>query len=284
MNHASFSTLLPERALIDVSGADAESFLQGLLSCDVKKVGGDKASLGALLSPQGKFLFDFFLFKDGGDFLLDTEAARADELIKKLSMYRLRAKVSIARREGWGVMACVGDKPESFPATLAFADPRHEAMGWRVYGPAENLPPASGASRDYDTLRLSLGLPDGSRDAVVDRTILLENGYDRMGGVDFAKGCYVGQEVTARSRHRGELRKYLFQVASDSPLPPKGTPLLAGGEVIGEMRSSCGVTGLALIRTELMEKAQNEGLTVTADGAQLRISFPWWHAREEKGA
>lgn len=284
MSKTVFSALLPGRALISIGGVDAEPFLQGLLSCDVRKVSGDTASLGALLSPQGKFLFDFFLFKDGEDFLLDAEEERADELIKKLSMYRLRAKVSIMRREGWNVLALVGLPPASAPGALVFADPRHAAMGWRLYGPLESLRPANGAFEDYDTLRLTLGLPDGSRDAVAERTILLENGYDHMGGVDFAKGCYVGQEVTARSRHRGELRKYLFQVASDSPLPPKGTPVMAGENAIGEMRSSCGGLGLALMRTDLMEAAKKEGLAVTAHDAALRISSPWWHAREEARA
>lgn len=270
MDHAPFYARLRDRAVLAVSGADAAAFLQGLVSCDVRKSAEETAVLGALLSPQGKFLFDFFLLKRGDAFLLDTEAARAEELLKKLAMYRLRAAVEIALREDVGVIAAVG---VDTPPPGAVADPRHPAMGWRLYG--EDAPPdmREGSREAYETLRISLGLPDGSRDAEIGRTILLENGYDKLGGVDFAKGCYVGQEVTARSRHRGELRKYLFIVKGEAPLPEAGTELTAGGRGAGVMRSSCGGLGLALLHADRL----GEGIPVLAAGRRVEIFPPWWH-------
>lgn len=275
MHHTPVSVFLPDRAVVSVTGKEAASFLQGLVSCDVNKIKPGQASLGALLSPQGKFLFDFFLIRDGEGFLLDTQQGRVEELLKKLAMYRLRAAVEIVRREDIQVMAVLGNVPSVEEGAVKVADPRHEAMGWRVYttGKIET----TGEFAAYDKFRLALGLPDGIRDAVVERSLLLENGYDKMGGVDFAKGCYVGQEVTARSKHRGELRKYLFIVKGEAPLPEAGTELKAGQQVAGVMRSSCDGIGLALMRTDVLRAAGEEGTRVEAEGRELDIIAPWWH-------
>lgn len=274
MNNNSYYVRLDDRAVIAVSGADAAGFLQGLVSCDVRRATEGQAVLGALLSPQGKFLFDFFLLKQGEGYLLDTEAARAEELLKKLKMYRLRAAVDMALRDDIKVSAFIGHIPPE--NGLAVPDPRHPEMGWRLYDDLHerSVSRSEWKTKDaYEALRISLGLPDGSRDAEIDRTILLENGYDKLGGVDFAKGCYVGQEVTARSKHRGELRKYLFIVKGEAPLPPAGTELMAGEQAVGVMRSSRGGIGLALLRTDKLIG----GHPVLAAGKPIEITPPWWH-------
>lgn len=276
MHHTPVSVFLPDRAVVSVTGKEAASFLQGLVSCDVNKIKPGQASLGALLSPQGKFLFDFFLIRDGEGFLLDTQQGRVEELLKKLAMYRLRAAVEIVRREDIQVMAVLGNAPSVEEGAVKVADPRHEAMGWRVYttGKIET----TGEFAAYDKFRLALGLPDGIRDAVVERSLLLENGYDKMGGVDFAKGCYVGQEVTARSKHRGELRKYVCIVRAAQSLPPTGTEIHAAGKAIGEMRSSQGTIGLALVRTDMLAAARSENQPITSANQPVEITSPWWHS------
>lgn len=275
-----YFVLLSDRAVLKVMGAEAQGFLQGLVSCDVKKAQADHAMLGALLSPQGKFLFDFFVLKKGEDFYLDTQAHRAEELLRKLSMYRLRAAVELSICAQWQVAACVSEAlPSVEGGVIQARDGRHPQMGWRVYG--EQLQCAAvpqGSATDYDTLRLTLGLPDGNRDAVIDKTILLENGYDQMGGVDFAKGCYVGQEVTARSKHRGELRKYLCIVRAAQTLPVMGTEIYAGDKAIGEMRSSQGTLGLALVRTDMLALARSENQPITIASQPVDIASPWWHS------
>lgn len=270
---------LPGRALLAVRGADAATFLQGLVSCDVRRAGVGRALLGALLTPQGKFLFDFFLVGAEDGFLLDAEASRVDELLKKLRMYRLRAAVEIERLEGWVVTAVLGQAaPGAVKESVVVADPRHPAMGWRIYSPVTTIPAdvSTGTFEEYEKRRISLGLPDGSRDAVVEKTLLLENGYDKMGGVDFAKGCYVGQEVTARTKHRGELKKYLFIVKSTAPLPETGAEIQAEGRAAGELRSSIGVLGLALLRTDML------GGLLSVGGQPLQVITPWWHAAERE--
>ncbi len=274
-----YFVLLSGRAVLKVTGADAESFLQGLFSCDVKKAREGHAMLGALLSPQGKFLFDFFVLKKGEDFYLDTQAHRAEELVRKLCMYRLRAAVEIGFCPQWQVAAYVGDVLPTVPSGVITArDDRHPQIGWRAYGEQPEFTAIPhGNMVDYETLRLTLGLPDGDRDAVADKTILLENGYDQMGGVDFTKGCYVGQEVTARSKHRGELRKYLCIVRASQPLPGLGAGVHAAGKAIGEMRSSQGMLGLALVRTDMLAAARRENQPITIAGLPVEITSPWWH-------
>jgi folate-binding protein YgfZ len=287
MTNAPYYVPLDDRAVISVRGADAASFLQGLVSCDVRRAAAGRAVLGALLSPQGKFLFDFFLLQHGEGFLLDTEAVRVEEFLRKLNMYRLRAAVEIAIVEELRVVAFVGQSPPdisteavvhsaerpdiSTEAVVRSAERPEEKAG--ASGENQNGTP-EGSRDDYEILRISLGLPDGSRDAEIERTILLENGYDKLGAVDFTKGCYVGQELTARSKHRGELRKYLFIVRGIAPLPEAGTELTAGEQTVGVMRSSCGDLGLALLRTDRLA----ENIPVWAGGRPMEIIPPWWHS------
>src|SRR5213082_1894489 len=250
--------ILDSRGILAVSGPDRRAFLQGLVSNDVEKVAPDRAVYAALLTAQGKYLHDFIMATAGDAIWLDAEAARLADLKRRLSMYRLRAKVAIDDLADLAVAAVFGEGarealglPEQagaarpFREGLAFADPRLAALGARVILPRDQLRAALEgvglAETDlagYDRHRLSLGVPDGSQDLLVEKSILLESGFDELNGVDWQKGCYVGQELTARTKYRGLIKKRLFPVRIDGPAPPPGTIINGDGKEAGEMRSS----------------------------------------------
>lgn len=283
---------LTDRAVIRLAGNDAPGFLQGLITNDIEKAAPGRSIWAALLSPQGKYLFDFFIVKSDQGFLLDTNAARADELIKKLSAYKLRANVAIERmdlqvhallneaaHENVGLPGSAG-AATVFQGMPAFVDPRWVPLGVRLFSngtPPLPFPTLAATRENYQRLRIMHGIPEGSEDATIDRTIILENGYDALGAIDYTKGCYVGQEVIARTTHRGVMRKRLFCVEADAHLPPFGTEITAGAVPIGEMRSSCGHVGLAVIRLEEWEKAQHDHIKPNAGTIQLVIHPPEWH-------
>ncbi|MGE0717933.1 MAG: folate-binding protein YgfZ, partial [Alphaproteobacteria bacterium] len=220
---------LESRAVLTVSGPDRRAFLQGLVSNDVERAGPGRAIHAAFLTPQGRYLHDLFIVEQGETLLLDVEAARRQDLLKRLSLYRLRSKVTLADAAGdWRVSALIGPGaatalglPEEAGAAaplgdgVAFVDPRLPALGLRAILPAtaDAIPGfAAGSFADYDRLRLGLGVPDGSRDLPVEKAILLETGFDELNGVDWKKGCYMGQELTARTKYRGLVRKRLMPV------------------------------------------------------------------------
>jgi folate-binding protein YgfZ len=221
MSAPSFS-LVPHRAVIAVGGPDRVDFLQGLISNDTTKVAPGRAIWAALLTPQGRFLNDMFVADGGGDtLLLETERERTPALAKKLSLYKLRSKVTVEDRSAAMEVAVVfGPDAEKMPpiaGATAFVDPRLPELGTRVLAPAgqaATLLAARGCIdaplAAYDALRLELGVPDGSRDLIVDRALLLENGFDELNGVDWQKGCYMGQELTARTKYRALIRKRLL--------------------------------------------------------------------------
>ena len=240
---------LPHRAVLSVTGEDRVSYLQGLVSNDVAMAGPGRAVWAALLTPQGKWLADFFIFAEPGRLLLDVEAAQAEDLIRRLTRFRLRARVTVEPDRlqvyaGWD-----GPVPD---AALAAPDPRLLEAGWRML--ASNLPssdrPVSADADDYDAHRLSLGLPDGSRDMEVDKSVLLEAGFDELSGVSWTKGCYMGQELTARTKYRGLLKRRLVPVSASAELPPPGTPVTRNGAEVGSLRSRHGSIGLALLRID----------------------------------
>lgn len=253
--------LLPQRAVLRLDGPDRVEFLQGLISNDVRKVRPDHALWAAMLTPQGKFLFDMFLIADGESLLLEVEAARAEALVKKLSLYKLRSKISISRAEGWRVFALLPPEQAPVGTGIAFTDPRDAALGQHWLLPPDTPLPAGVQELDFavwDNARITLGLPDGSRDLVPEQALLLENRFEVLNGVDFDKGCYMGQELTARTKYRALIRKSLFPVrASDgtTPLPDPGTPILSGEDEVGTMRSHCGSIGLATLRLEALPQA-----------------------------
>jgi folate-binding protein YgfZ len=268
-------TLLPDRGVLEVAGEDRVSFLQGLISNDVAEAAPGRAVWAALLTPQGKWLADFFIFADGGAerLLLDCEREQAPTLAARLGRFRLRSRVSLrdasdefAVHAGWGGAAV----PEG---VVAAPDPRLAEAGWRALASAPLLLGADATPEDWDRHRLGLGLPDGSRDLAAEQTVLLEAGFDELHGISWTKGCYMGQELTARTRYRGLLKRRLVPVAVDGPLPPRGTPVRSGDAELGEMRSGRDGVGMALLRLEALD-----GRALRCGDATLRPRVPAWMA------
>ena len=302
----SYFVRLEDRGVLSIAGEDRVTFLQGLVSNDVRKVSPERAIYSALLTPQGKFLHDFFLAEHDGGFLLDCEAERRDDLRQRLGRYRLRSKVQIADvTEQFAAAALIG--PEAAPAVglaarergkgvpvgegIAFVDPRLSELGVRLI-----LPRASGAATlaglalpegtaaDYDRRRVSLGVPAGSRDMPVDKAFLLESGFDELDGVDWQKGCYVGQELTARTKYRGLVRKRLLPVRIEGPAPEPGTPVMLGEKHAGDMRSAHDGLGLALLRLETVTLVERGEGVLTAGAARLQPYRPDWMRLPEPGS
>ena len=283
MSAASFS-LLPHRAVLAVSGPDRVDFLQGLISNDSTKAAPGRAIWAALLTPQGRFLNDMFVADGGNDtLLLETERERAPALARKLSLYKLRSKVSVEDRSAALEVAAVfgpgAEAATSLSGAVAFPDPRLAALGVRVIAPAgaaAGLLAGFGVSpapfEAYDALRLELGVPDGSRDLLVEKALLLENGFDELNGVDWQKGCYMGQELTARTKYRALIRKRLLPVKIEGTLPPPGTSVVDDGQEVGEMRSGSGGRGLALLRLD----AVKAGHALQAGDAKIVPQIPAW--------
>ena len=223
------------RSVIRVGGEEARHFLQGLVTNDVAKL--DKGLVyAAMLTPQGKYLADFFMVPDGQDVLIDVDASLADGLFQRLSMYKLRSPVSLTR-EDTNVICGTGPVPEG-----AFADPRDVSMGWRGYGAGFDASPA-----DWDALRVAACIPETGIELGPD-TFILEAGFDRLNGVDFRKGCYVGQEVTARMRHKTELRKGLALVAINGAANPGAEITTPEGKAAGTLHTRSGDKAIAYLR------------------------------------
>lgn len=290
--------LLDARGLVTVGGADAAEFLQGLISNDIRQVSAERAMWAALLTPQGKYLHDFFVTLIGGVYHLDCEKPRLMDLGQRLSRYKLRAKIDLGIADGHVVAAMPGEgalKLLGLPAEpgtaraveggIVYVDPRLAAVGARAVlpkGSAEATLQGLGfrpvALDTYETLRLDCGLPDGSRDLVVEKSILLESNFDELHGVDWNKGCYMGQELTARTKYRGLVKKRLLPVTVEGAAPPPGTPVLLDGKDAGEMRTAADGRGLALLRLEQLDKAlQGEGQLKAGD-ATLTPRKPDWAA------
>jgi hypothetical protein len=289
--------MLADRGVLALHGGDTRAFLQGLISSDVAQIHENRAGYGALLTPQGKFLFDFFIVQEADRLLLETEGARLDQLLRRLLMYRLRSKVDLEDISArFAVAALIGeavagllDLPEHPGAArvldqgLVFVDPRLAGLGARALLPSDrarallaelDLEEVERAA--YERLRLTLGVPDGSRDLVVEKATLLESGFEELNGVDFAKGCFVGQELTARMKYRGLVRKRLMPVTFAGPPPPPGTIIRLGEREAGEMRSGIDGQGLALLRLEQVEKARAQGAPLMAGATEIRPVAPGW--------
>lgn len=296
---------LEDRGVLEITGADARPFLQGLISNDVEKVGVDAAIYAAFLTPQGKYLHDFFIVELGGALLLDCEKERLADLKRRLGMYRLRSKVTLADRTddfavaaliGEGVAGRVGLPDERagaavpFAGGVAYVDPRLPAIGVRLIVPGDGVDAALGGiglpalgKPDYERCRIRLGLPDGSRDMETEKAILLENGFDELHGVDWEKGCYLGQELTARTKYRGLIKKRLLPVTVEGPLPASGTPVVFDGKEIGEIRSGSGDVAVALIRVAALNQAASTGAAFTAGDARVQPAIPAWAVFQKEG-
>lgn len=269
--------LLPDRGVVELAGPDRVAFLQGLVSNDVATIPAGGAAWAALLTPQGKWLADFFVIPAGEVLLLDVERAQAAGLVQRLSRFRLRSKVTLRdASDDWHVHAAWGVAPAA--SGLVVPDPRLAEAGWRVLSPTPL--PADATAEDYDRHRLALGLPDGSREMEAEKSVLLEGGFDELHGVSWSKGCYMGQELTARTRYRGLLKRRLVPVDVEGPLPAPGTRLAdSTGAEQGEMRSGRDGQGMALIRLDALDRAP-----FRAGEALLTPRIPGWMrlpAREE---
>ncbi|UWQ50858.1 folate-binding protein [Leisingera caerulea] len=225
---------MSDRRILRLSGSDAKSFLQGLVTNNVDRL-GDGLVYAALLTPQGKYIADFFLAADGDAVLLDVETSLAEGLLKRLNMYRLRADVQVEMTE-LQVMRGTGAAPEG-----ALADPRHPAMGWRLYGTE-----GGDDGSDWDAIRVAHCIPETGVELGPD-SYILEAGFEDLNGVDFRKGCYVGQEVTARMKHKTELRKG-FRTVEVEGSAPVGTEITAGGKPVGTLFTQSGGKGIAYLR------------------------------------
>lgn len=244
-----FYVSLKNRGLLHIEGEDRYDFLQGLISQDAHKVKQDKIAYSCLLTPQGKFLHDFFIIEGDGFILLDCEGAeRADDLYERLNKYRLRADVFLSVEHEHTVYAIFGDE------TLGLPDPRHFKLGRRSFEKPD-LPEMP--FEEWDKERIALGIPDGSRDMEVERSTLLECNIDKFNGVDWDKGCYMGQELTARMHHRNLGKKHLYTIQSDAPLPAPFADIHIDGTLAGNMRSSCGNIGLALLKDDAAERIKD---------------------------
>jgi folate-binding protein YgfZ len=294
-------TILEHRAVLTLAGPDVRGFLQGIVSNDVERVSTDRALWSAFLTPQGKFLYEFFLVErpaaeDGMTlFWLECEAERRADLLRRLKMYKLRAKVelsdagedlAVAALFGPGVSEALGlaaeqpGRARDFAGGVAFLDPRLGELGARALVPragADVALQAAGFAESgieaYDGLRIGLGVPDGSRDLEVEKSLLLESGFDELNGLDWDKGCYMGQELTARTRYRGLTKKRLLPVAIDGPVPEPGTVIRCGEREAGVLRSTADGRGLALLRLEYLAE---DAAPLTAGEARLTAAKPDW--------
>jgi folate-binding protein YgfZ len=270
--------LLKGRGVLRVRGAEARKYLQGLITNDIGKAQGGNAIHAGLLSPQGKILFDFFVVPEGDGFLVDVAQDKADELMQRLTFYRLRAQVEIAAEPSLAVAAAWGGTPRLAEGGILYADPRLAELGFRMLVPkstaATDFGCTAAAEEDYAAHRILLGVPEGGRDYAFGDAFPHEALFDQLNGVDFAKGCYVGQEVVSRMEHRGTARKRIVPVEAEASLPASGTSVEADGAAIGALGSVSGASGLALIRLDRAEEALAGGKQLTAGGIRLALRRP----------
>ncbi|PWV98755.1 hypothetical protein DFR52_10444 [Hoeflea marina] len=263
---------LSHRTVIHIGGDAAGDFLERLVTSDVDHLAEGRVAPSALLTPQGKILFDFLISRrPGGGFVADIRADQADDFIRRLTMYRLRAAVTLSRDDSLTVSA--GWDEAALPGALADARFPQQAGVVRIYGPV----PARQADVDaWDRIRIVHGVAESGQDYALADAFPHDVLMDRNGGVDFRKGCFVGQEVVSRMQHRGTARRRLVLVESTLPLPPAGTPVMAGERAAGQLGSVEGSCGLAVVRTDRVAEALAESLPLTADGTVVSLALPAW--------
>jgi tRNA-modifying protein YgfZ len=278
--------LLADRGVVRVTGADAEKLLQGIISNDMELLASQSAIHTALLTPQGKILFDFFVVNSGDGFLLETARDEAADLAKRLNLYKLRAKVDIREAsDDYRVLALWGSSPHSFGetvGTVSFPDPRLPALGSRILAEARFATDIAGATsgvdvspEDYHAHRIALGVPEGGKDYVLGDTFPHEADLDQLSGVSFSKGCFVGQEVVSRMQNRASVRKRVVPIEGEAPLTP-GAEIKVGAAAIGTVGSVAGTMALALVRLDRAAEAKAKGQALTADGVLVTLRKPDW--------
>ncbi len=292
---------LTNRGVVLVSGEDASAFLQGLITADVETMKPGEGHLAALLTPQGKILFDFIItyapfgllvpegakapdgaapLRDLQGYFLDAPAATVADLVKRLNFYKLRAKVQVEQvfefNERLAVLAIWGEHFNQVGA-IRFRDGRHPDLGDRLIFWEHDVAACSfNEPEEYDAHRIGLGVPEGGKDFAFGDLFPHDADMDQLGGVDFAKGCFIGQEVVSRMQHRGTARRRFVRASASAALPVAGTPVVADGKAIGALGSSAGRVGLALVRLDRAKEAMNAGVPITADGVALALTLPDW--------
>jgi folate-binding protein YgfZ len=281
------AALLPDRGVLKIAGDDVRHFLNGLATNDIAKAVPGTACYAALLTPQGKIIADFLVTEapaaDGGGFFLDVPKALAGTLVDKLNFYKLRAKVTVENlSQVLAVMAVWAGEGKS-DYGLSYADPRLPALGWRVILPeelaaeaAEDLGATPVAPEAYEAHRIALGVPRGGEDFAYGDTFPHEADMDQLGGVDFKKGCYVGQEVVSRVEHRNSARNRIIPVTYDEFAPSSGLAVMAGEKQVGTLGSTAQGHGLALLRLDRVQDALADGTPLVCGGIGLRIVKPAW--------
>lgn len=265
--------LLADRAIVAVSGEDAEGLLNRLVTKSVLDMHGNDARYAALLSPQGKLLFDFLVYRRPEGYWLDAPADQAAELARKLTMFKLRAKVAIALEPDLAVAASWGGALMEAPGP-AFRDPRHDKLGYRIVASPDKLSTLGLGSGDYESHRIGLGVPRGGLDWPYGDTFVHDANLDLLHGVDFDKGCYVGQEVVSRVHHRSSSRKRVVKLHFYGTVPDAGTPLEAGGTMLGTVTSLAGGEGLAAARVDRLAEAEAGKVPVTAGETLVGVTLP----------
>ncbi len=286
---------LPDRMLTRIHGPDARGFLQNVVTNDLDRLRSDRSLYAALLTPQGMYLHDFLLTELDGVILIDCERSRQPDLARRLALYRMRSRAGIEAETGLAVGVGFGGSAAAAAGVdetrgrarrlgdgIVLADPRSRDLGVRAYLPPPDLAVffagagfAPGEREAFDRHRIAAGVPDGGRDLVIGRSYLLESNFDLLDGVSFSKGCYIGQENTARQRYRGTVRRRLARVAiASGPAPAPGTPIRLGDRDVGTMRSSRGSEGLAQVRIALVREAAAAGAELECGEATLRILTP----------
>ncbi|HEY6633187.1 MAG TPA: folate-binding protein YgfZ [Rhizobiaceae bacterium] len=266
---------LDDRAIVSVSGPDAEHFLQNIVTADLDALKPGEAKPSALLAPQGKILFDFLVSRNGADaFLLECRADIADDFVRRLTLYRLRAKVEISKQDeslvavSWGLDSIPSGTDSSWLRDTRFPQ---EAPAWRSYGPQ----PEAGDLAAWHAFRIANGVAESGLDYALGDAFPHDVLLDQTGGVGFRKGCYVGQEVVSRMQHRGTARRRVLLVSGD-PLPAPGTEVVANGRPIGALGSTSGGNGLAILRIDRVKDALDAGVPIEAGGVALAVAIPGW--------
>lgn len=267
---------LDDRGVVSVTGPDAEKLLQNIITADMDWLAEKPAIHAALLIPQGKMMFEFFVVKAGDGFRLETSRAKAADLVKRLGLYKLRANVVIADDSaGYEVLAAWGEAAPQVDGAIVYADPRLPALGWRIIAPRGAVTPTAEAA-DYHEHRIGLGVPEAEKDYPLGDAYPHEALLDQLGGVSFKKGCYVGQEVVSRMQHRGTARKRVVRVVAASALPAPGAEIGDGETVVGTLGSVAGHEGLALVRLDRAAEVMAKGHRLAAGPVAIEIEVPPW--------
>ncbi len=269
-------SLLTDRAVFKISGSEAKTFLQGLVTADLESIEDGQASHAGLLTPQGKIMFDFFCLAQGDGWLIDCAADQIDDIIKRLTFYKLRADVSLKKLDTLAVAASWGEKPQAPDDVICYDDPRLAEMGQRLIGPTTMLSALVNETEEtYHAHRIFHGVPD-TIDIGSSQTFPHEANFDQLGGVSFTKGCYVGQEVVSRMQHRGTARSRIIFAQLGGEITGDEREISANGKKIGQMLSVVGTQGLAIIRLDRAKKALEEGHAILIGDVPITVKKPQW--------